>query len=165
MDQYERQEKKREAMRTLRAQRRRAGELRRRVVATSLVAFVLLWAVVFAQMATGNDPVLSRSSKAVATTPGHRQKARAAKVKTRRSEATTTAAEEVEAEPTETATGAEASEGEAAEAEGEANEAEAIQAEAEAAEVEAAEIAEAEAAEAEAEAAVEEPAPVTTSQS
>jgi hypothetical protein len=59
MDQYERQEKKRAAMRRLRAQRRRAGELRRRVVATALVAFALLWAVVFAQMATGNDPVLA----------------------------------------------------------------------------------------------------------
>jgi hypothetical protein len=58
MDQIEKQERKREARRRLRAQRRRAGELRGRVVAVSLIAFVGLWGVVFVQMATGNDPVL-----------------------------------------------------------------------------------------------------------
>ena len=39
---------------------RRAGELRGRVVAISLVGFALLWGVVFVQMATGNDPVLGQ---------------------------------------------------------------------------------------------------------
>src|SRR6478752_3318731 len=62
MDPIEKQERKHDARRRLRAQRRRAGELRGRVVAISLIAFVLLWGVVFAQMATGNDPVLGSSS-------------------------------------------------------------------------------------------------------
>jgi hypothetical protein len=54
----ENMERKREARRLLRARRQRVGQLRGRVVAISLVSFVLLWGVVFAQMATGNDPVL-----------------------------------------------------------------------------------------------------------
>jgi cytoskeletal protein RodZ len=69
MDPIEKQERKRDAKQRLRAQRRRAGELRGRVVAISLIAFVLLWGVVFAQMATGNDPVLGDSSS---TTTSHR---------------------------------------------------------------------------------------------
>jgi hypothetical protein len=40
--------------------------LRGRVVALSLICFVLLWGIVFAQMATGNDPVLSGKGKTVA---------------------------------------------------------------------------------------------------
>lgn len=79
MDQYERQEKKREAMRRLRQQRHHAGVLRRRVVATSLVAFVLLWAVVFAQMATGHDPVLGDGSKTLTASAASRSGTRAAK--------------------------------------------------------------------------------------
>ncbi len=59
MDEFERHERKREAWMRLRAQRRRAGELRGRVVAVAVVCFALLWAVVFAQMVSGNDPVLS----------------------------------------------------------------------------------------------------------
>lgn len=59
MDPIEKLERKREAQRRLQAQRQRAGLLRGRVVAISLIAFVLLWGIVFAQMATGNDPVLS----------------------------------------------------------------------------------------------------------
>jgi len=68
MDPIEKLERKQEAQRHLRAQRQRAGLLRGRVVATSLIAFVLLWGIVFAQMATGNDPVLS--AKAPATRSG-----------------------------------------------------------------------------------------------
>ncbi len=67
MDTTERQERKREAWRRLRAQRRRAGELRGRVVAISLVGFALLWAIVFTQMATGNDPVLSEKATALSS--------------------------------------------------------------------------------------------------
>jgi hypothetical protein len=67
MDSIEKQERKREAMRRLGTQRRRVGDLRRRVIAGSLIAFVLLWGVVFAQMATGNDPVLGNSSSTIAT--------------------------------------------------------------------------------------------------
>src|SRR5438132_1661952 len=68
MDDIERQEKKREAERRLRAQRSRAGFLRGRVIAASILCFGLLWAVVFMQMATGNDPVLSaKASQATAS--------------------------------------------------------------------------------------------------
>jgi cytoskeletal protein RodZ len=67
MDPIEKRELKRKAWMRLSAQRRRAGVLRGRVVAISLICFVVLWGVVFAQMATGNDPVLSGKEKAVAT--------------------------------------------------------------------------------------------------
>jgi len=147
MDPIERHERKRQAWQRLRAQRRRAGQLRGRVVAISLIGFALLWATVFVQMATGNDPVLaSKPSKVASSQP--------AKSGARQSEA-----EAVEPEPVE----AEAVEAEAEpelEDDGEA-------AESEAAEIEAveAEIAEQEAAEIEAAEAEPEPAPVTTSQS
>ena len=67
MDPIEKRELKRQAWMRLAAQRRRAGLLRGRVVVVSLICFVVLWGVVFAQMATGNDPVLSGEEKAVAT--------------------------------------------------------------------------------------------------
>jgi hypothetical protein len=69
MDPIEKRELKRKAWMRLAAQRRRAGVLRGRVVVMSLIYFVVLWGVVFAQMATGNDPVLSGKEKAVATRP------------------------------------------------------------------------------------------------
>jgi len=61
------QGRKRDARRRLQAQRRRAGELRARAVAISVVAFALLWGIVFVQMATGHDPVLSNKPKAAAS--------------------------------------------------------------------------------------------------
>lgn len=64
------QERKREAQRRLRAQREKAGELRGRVVAISLLCFALLWGVVFVQMATGHDPVLGDTSSRVAQRSG-----------------------------------------------------------------------------------------------
>src|ERR1700761_7917372 len=67
MDPIEKRELKRQAWMRLAAQRRRAGLLRGRVVAISLICFVVLWGVVFTQMATGNDPVLSGKEKATAT--------------------------------------------------------------------------------------------------
>jgi cytoskeletal protein RodZ len=67
MDPIEKQERKREAWRRLEAQRRRTRQLRARVVTTSIIAFVLLWGVVFAQMITGNDPVLGDPSAALAS--------------------------------------------------------------------------------------------------
>jgi hypothetical protein len=69
MDPIEKRELKRRAWAKLAAQKRRAGLLRGRVVIASLICFALLWGVVFAQMATGNDPVLSAKSKTVATRP------------------------------------------------------------------------------------------------
>ncbi len=73
MDPIEKRELKRKAWLKLAAQKRRAGLLRGRVVVISLICFALLWGVVFAQMATGNDPVLSAkegraSTRTVATT-------------------------------------------------------------------------------------------------
>lgn len=67
MDPIEKRELKRQAWLRLTAQRRRAGQLRGRVVALSLICFATLWGVVFAQMATGNDPVLSAKEKAAVT--------------------------------------------------------------------------------------------------
>ena len=64
MDPIQKRELKRQAWMRLAAQKRRAGLLRGRVVAISLVCFALLWGVVFVQMATGNDPVLSGKEKA-----------------------------------------------------------------------------------------------------
>ncbi|MCW2980324.1 MAG: hypothetical protein JWO14_2051 [Solirubrobacterales bacterium] len=69
MDPIEKRELKRRAWARLAAQKRRAGLLRGRVVIASLICFALLWGIVFAQMATGNDPVLSAKSKTVATRP------------------------------------------------------------------------------------------------
>lgn len=67
MDSIDERGRTRDARRRLRAQRERAGQLRGRVVAISVIGFVLLWGVVFVQMATGNDPVLGDSSSRVAT--------------------------------------------------------------------------------------------------
>jgi hypothetical protein len=64
MDPLERSHQRREARRRLWARRRRIGLLRSRVVAVSLIGFVLLWGVVFTQMATGNDPVLGSKHRA-----------------------------------------------------------------------------------------------------
>jgi hypothetical protein len=87
MDPVENMERKREAQQRLYAQRRRVGQLRSRVIAISLVAFVVLWGVVFAQMATGNDPVLG----------GLAESAGAPRVASEAIE--TTAPEEIEPEP------------------------------------------------------------------
>lgn len=67
MDPIQKRELKRQAWMRLAAQRHRAGLLRGRVVVISLVCFAVLWAVVFAQMATGNDPVLAGKGKASTT--------------------------------------------------------------------------------------------------
>ncbi len=67
MTPHEIQQRKRAAQQRLRAQRLRAGMLRGRVVVISLIAFVVLWGVVFTQMATGNDPVLGDSSSTLAS--------------------------------------------------------------------------------------------------
>jgi cytoskeletal protein RodZ len=77
MDSFEKHERLQEARRRLRAQRQRAGQLRGRVVAISLIGFVLLWGVVFAQMATGNDPVLGDKSSVVTTSSTNKHRAQA----------------------------------------------------------------------------------------
>ena len=78
MDPIEKHERKREAGGRLRAQRQRTGRLRGRVVAISLICFVLLWGIVFAQMATGNDPVLAgKHATASTSTADKRHRAQA----------------------------------------------------------------------------------------
>jgi non-ribosomal peptide synthetase component E (peptide arylation enzyme) len=67
MDPIQKRELKRQAWMRLAAQRRRAGLLRGRVVVASLICFAVLWAIVFAQMTTGNDPVLADQEKASTT--------------------------------------------------------------------------------------------------
>jgi hypothetical protein len=94
MDPTDKRELKRLAWRRLAAQRRRAGLLRGRVVAISLICFALLWGIVFVQMATGNDPVLSAKEKAGRTTASARRK-----VERRRPQRHKHAVEKVEAEP------------------------------------------------------------------
>lgn len=78
MDSIEKHQRLQDARRRLRAQRQRAGQLRGRVVAISLIGFVLLWGVVFAQMATGNDPVLGDRSSVVAAPATGKHRAGAA---------------------------------------------------------------------------------------
>lgn len=123
MDPIQKRELKRQAWRRLAAQRQRAGVLRGRVVVISLICFAVLWGVVFAQMATGNDPVLAAKEATVAT-----RTARAA-----RNEVETTDARELEAERRAQRAQARAEE-EASEAEPEAEEV--VEAEPEAEEVE-----------------------------
>jgi non-ribosomal peptide synthetase component E (peptide arylation enzyme) len=135
MDPIEKRELKRRAWAKLAAQKRRAGLLRGRVVIASLICFALLWGIVFAQMVTGNDPVLSAKSKTVATRPIKRATRELKTTETREVDPRRGRKQEEAASTSE----AEAAEAEAAEI-----------AAAEAAEIEAAEIAEIEAAEAEA---------------
>jgi cytoskeletal protein RodZ len=88
MDPIRKRELKRQAFMRLAAQRRRAGLLRGRVVVVSLICFAVLWGIVFVQMATGNDPVLS-AKRAVATSASSASRRKVAKPQAR----------EVEAEP------------------------------------------------------------------
>lgn len=147
MDPFEKIQRKQQARHRIRAQRERAGRLKTRVVAISLICFALLWGVVFVQMATGNDPVLGDSSATIAKGGGKRHR-QAAKV------ATETGAITDSEEPEATEAGApevEEFSAEPVEEEFVGPEEEFIEEEAEAEPVE--------------EEFVEEPAPVTTSQS
>lgn len=157
MDSFEKQALKQEARRRLRAQRQRAGQLRARVVTIALIGFVLLWGVIFAQMATGHDPALGDKSSAVAASPTGRKhrpvasepQAEAAETDAEGGDLGEAASEAIETTDPEELEAQQATEREALEAEAtEARELEA--AELEAAEAEAIEV---------------EPAPVTTSQS
>ncbi|MDX6603338.1 MAG: hypothetical protein QOF13_2540 [Solirubrobacterales bacterium] len=100
MDPFEKTERKREARHRIRAQRERAGRLKARAVAISLICFALLWGVVFVEMATGNDPVLGDSSSTVAKGSSARN-LRAAKAAPAEAEAEAEAVEEefIEEEP------------------------------------------------------------------
>jgi hypothetical protein len=78
MDPIVKMEKRREARQRLRAHRSRALRLRNRIVAISLICFVLLWGVIFTQMVSGNDPVLGGSSSAIAKSAAAAKEAREA---------------------------------------------------------------------------------------
>ena len=106
MDPIQKRELKRKAWMRLAAQRRRAGLLRGRVVVISLICFVVLWGVVFAQMATGNDPVLGgKETAATRQTAANRHRGvGAVETQPEEAEAVETEPEEaeaVEAEPEE----------------------------------------------------------------
>lgn len=58
MGPLDREAARRRGQRKVDAMKRRTGQLRRRVAAIAAIGFVLLWTVVFVQMATGNDPAL-----------------------------------------------------------------------------------------------------------
>jgi hypothetical protein len=73
-DPFRRSELRHQARIRLGAQRDRVRVLRRRAIVVSLLAFVLLWGVVFAQLVSGNDPVLGATKtkakvKTVASAP------------------------------------------------------------------------------------------------
>jgi cytoskeletal protein RodZ len=116
MDPIERHERKRQAWQRLRAQKRRAGQLRGRVVGISLIGFALLWATVFVQMATGNDPVLGSKSSKVASSQQAKGSARKSEAEAVEPEPAETEPVEVEPEPEVEGSG-EAAEIEAAQAE------------------------------------------------
>ena len=52
----------------LRAHRQRVSRIRKRVIATTLVTFAVLWAVIFVQLVSGNDPALSHKTTVAAKT-------------------------------------------------------------------------------------------------
>ncbi len=64
MDDLRRLEAKGLARAKSRSRRRRVSTIRSRTIRGSLALFAILWAIVFVQLASGNDPVLSRYSKA-----------------------------------------------------------------------------------------------------
>jgi hypothetical protein len=114
---------RRRGQRKVDAMKRRAGQLRRRVVATAIVGFVLLWTVVFVQMATGNDPALGRG-------PVARAAAKKRTLERRRHSRQVTAQPPGEEEAEESAPVEEPETSEAAEIEAEQAEAERVEAEA-----------------------------------
>lgn len=89
MDPFETSNRRREAQRRLWARRRRTGELRTRVVVLTVAGFVLLWGVVFTQMATGNDPVLGAGHRSPSVAQTDRREAGGAGAAARESVETT----------------------------------------------------------------------------
>ncbi len=110
MGPLEREAAQRRGRHRLDAMRRRTTRLRERVVVTAIVGFVLLWSVVFVQMATGNDPVLGagkpaqRSAQKVAARNPDRPSPQATppEEETEDTESEGTEAEQIETEGAET---------------------------------------------------------------
>lgn len=63
MDDPDRLEAKGLARAKIRAKRRRTQTIRRRTLRGSLALFAVVWAIVFAQLVSGNDPALSQSTR------------------------------------------------------------------------------------------------------
>jgi outer membrane biosynthesis protein TonB len=61
MDDPNRLEAKGLARAKIRAKRRRVQTIRRRTLRGSVALFAVVWAIVFAQLVSGNDPALSKS--------------------------------------------------------------------------------------------------------
>jgi hypothetical protein len=67
MDEIRQLEAKGLARAKSRSRRRRVAVIRNRTIRGSLALFAVLWAIVFVQLASGNDPVLSRKNHAEKT--------------------------------------------------------------------------------------------------
>ncbi len=81
MDDLRRLEAKGLARAKIRSKRRRVSAIRSRTIRGSLALFAVAWAIVFGQLATGNDPALSRTHgtrKLFASTHRNKQAANAA---------------------------------------------------------------------------------------
>ena len=72
MDDLDRLEAKGLARAKSRSRRRRVSTIRRRTVRGALALFAIVWAIVFAQMATGNDPAL-KSAPTASAQPSKRE--------------------------------------------------------------------------------------------
>jgi hypothetical protein len=134
MEPFEREAAQRRAQRKVDTMRRRAGQLRRRVIVSAIVGFVLLWTVVFVQMATGNDPALGTGpvAKKHAAIERKRRKLEASTPPPREEVEEVPSTEELEAEES---SGVEAEQVEAEQIEFEQREAEQVEAEQREAEV------------------------------
>jgi hypothetical protein len=78
MDDLRRLEAKGLARAKIRSRRRRVSTIRSRTIRGSLALFTVLWGIIFAQLATGNDPVLSRVKGAHTQTAASRETGRGA---------------------------------------------------------------------------------------
>jgi outer membrane biosynthesis protein TonB len=94
MDNADRLEAKGLARAKIRAKRRRVQAIRRRTLRGSLALFAAVWAVVFAQLVSGNDPALSNIPH-----PSHRPVASTGSEPAREPEPEEEAELEEEAEP------------------------------------------------------------------
>ena len=72
MDDLRKLEAKGLARAKIRSKRRRTSAIRRRTFRGSVALFLVLWAVIFGQLVSGNDPALSRVRQVAKRHPAHR---------------------------------------------------------------------------------------------
>jgi hypothetical protein len=72
MDDLRKLEAKGLARAKVRSRRRRTSAIRRRTFRGSIALFLVLWAVIFGQLVSGNDPALSRVHRAAKARPAAR---------------------------------------------------------------------------------------------